>query len=114
MPALVMRLAALGIALPIGLSALLFFFRPGGELRGVIGLLLLVSTPPWAVLGTLLPALLKMQTLFMAVVIPLNGLLYAGMGAWLSSSQGRPAVIRYGPIVATWIVLIGIARKFTD
>jgi hypothetical protein len=111
MQGLVLRLGALGVLLPLGFGVLLYVFRPGGDLRVMIGLLLLVSSPPWALLGTLLPGLLKMHSLFMALAISLNGLLYAGMGAWIASSRGRPAGLRYGPIVVTWIVLLGIARK---
>ncbi len=114
MQGLALRLAAVGVLLPIGLVALLYVFRPVGDNRELIGMLLLVASPPWPLLGTLFPGLLKMQALFLPVAISLNGLLYGGIGVWLTSSRGRPAVLRYGPIVVTWIVLLGIARKLSD
>jgi hypothetical protein len=109
----VLRLAALGVMLPVGFVVLIWAFRSNGDLRTVISLLLLISSPPWPLLAALLPGLLEVRALFLAAAILLNGLLFAGVGAWLVSSQGRPAVLRYGPIVATWIVLLGIARTFT-
>jgi hypothetical protein len=110
----VLRLGVLGVLLPLVFIAILYLFRPGAALKEWVGLLLLLTSPPWPLLGTVFPGLLKMQALFMAIAITLNGLLYAGMGAWIASSQGRPAPLRYGPVVVTWIVLLGIARTLTD
>jgi len=103
MMATILRFAAMGFALPAVFVGLLWLLKVRGGLKTIVGLALLLSCPPHLVLSALGIGLSARE--LVALAVGLNVVLYAGVGAWMWSSRGRPNGVRYGVVLVPWLVL---------